>query len=308
MSYWGDGEQRGYRIGDTVEVLRGSGSWQPAIVVTSTPREVLVQWGGWKKVIQLPSKFVRPSVTPLPSREEDGRHHSAAGHPAQQQRLQRPKPPENRCGSCRASDVTLWPCTGCYAAAYCGEDCQQKAWPQHRFVCEQKHTAPAPEPRSASPAASPRTGYPASPEQERREASMLQEVYHHRYSPATALRYAAAEDTTADLLDEFPHLVPDAAVEACQYTDDRAHFNGLHGIVVGYRDNAKVLVQFFLRNGVILAISPYHLRPALLPSPAFPLGCTIAAGTVAGRQGSVVGYRGSLLLVEFDGTHKGVFP
>eukprot|EP01064_Diplonema_japonicum_P018917 TRINITY_DN2760_c0_g2_i1.p1 TRINITY_DN2760_c0_g2~~TRINITY_DN2760_c0_g2_i1.p1 ORF type:complete len:279 (+),score=15.85 TRINITY_DN2760_c0_g2_i1:41-838(+) len=249
-----------YRKGDPVEVLRGNGTWQAGVVVSSTPNEVLVQWGRWKKKIPTPSRFIRKGTTPVPSTVGDYEEYEPNSPPVQ----------EGSCGYCGAGNGLLYPCTGCHSVAYCNETCQNNAWPTHRFDCPQR--------QGESP----------------------------RYSAmeTTELGYGWNGNAITDL---YPHLEIGVAVEACGYTGERSEFNGLAGVVVGYQEQ-KALIQFHLRNGVVLAITPHHLRPSHPPSPSFPLGIPIAVGSVTGAVGYVVGYRGALILVEFDGKRKGVFP
>ena len=187
------------------------------------------------------------------------------------------------CDYCGSSDTTLWPCTGCLVTVYCGQQCQAMGWPFHRMYCPQNHIAAA----SVSP-----------------QTTHHHHHHHHTENVDDFLPIAAVAHTTDMTLTELPLYSP---VESCGYDGDRSQFNGLRGVIVGTK-GSKYQIKFFIRGGITLAISPHHTREAPTESPAYPLGSDIAVGSVRGRHGVVVGYRGTLLLCEFDGKDKGVFP
>ncbi len=41
------------------------------------------------------------------------------------------------CSCCKTEKPNLLTCSGCHCAQYCGQDCQRKAWVQHKRLCVQ---------------------------------------------------------------------------------------------------------------------------------------------------------------------------
>ena len=293
---------------------RSDGTWQCAVVTSDVGGEVVVQWGASRKRIVLPSVHIRAATGHIDMGQDmvqgvDDYMHSSAS-----------------CECCGTQGVELWPCSGCYRVIYCGSSCQYRDWAGHRSACDAYLRA--------------REHKKKTKRRERdREITMLTRSPHSSRSPHRSPRasprpspplpsptrlYSAERARLYDLPDrdlerererpELSDFVSYDKVETYGYGGARGHFNGLQGHVVGLASPAsstahrKYYVQFYLRSGVLLSISEHHLRPAPTLPRGYALGDKIAAGSENGREGSIVGLRGTLLLVEFEGKHQGLFP
>ena len=101
-------------------------------------------------------------------------------------------------------------------------------------------------------------------------------------------------------------------IEACNF-ETKPEFNGLRGTVSAFTEDGRLSVDFYIRGGLTLDMLPGNVKPATpIPSGTPAVGSEVRANVTAkssglpqpvdltGSIGRVVGYRGGVLLCEFQ--------
>eukprot|EP01065_Artemidia_motanka_P019839 TRINITY_DN2372_c0_g1_i1.p1 TRINITY_DN2372_c0_g1~~TRINITY_DN2372_c0_g1_i1.p1 ORF type:complete len:484 (+),score=41.60 TRINITY_DN2372_c0_g1_i1:87-1538(+) len=323
-------------VGDRVEVLRASGSWQPATVTAVTGSTgpdgvwvgaVMAQWGKLQKAVPVPSPFIR-AASGLQSTSSVGSQYSepTESFAAEDDESVIPEAEEKN------PSAAVVPLREHLETAKRLQAAEEELRVLRELQQQQQQQQIVPPQSSGAQRTRPTVG----------DAVRLAPGRHG----GECMRHGEVGTIVRDDRDDQPYQVTGPRGESCWcaesdvvfasevqpvgsvavrvndfaegdevevsgFSGDRKAYNGIRGTVISARGDGRVLVRFALLGGTTLAMQPSSLRLRPFPGPAesrYPLGQIVAAGGQNGTRGRVVGYRGALLLCEFAKARPGVFP